>query len=1098
VPLYATDPWSSPIFENVTATAHVGAEGSLLNATEIQMEKSDGFLNGGRGACVLDFDLDGDDDIYVVGPGKHQLFRNDGNMVFTDVTDLAGVGDTGYGMGCAAADLDNDGDPDMVTTSYHSHFSLWRNNGNGTFTNMTTYSGVDDTGPQAGVAIADFDNDGFADFFLVEYLRTCDRVYKNMGNWKFVDKTVAAHISDLDHGFQAIAADYDGDGDQDVYVAVDFGPDVLWNNVGNFTFQDVSRVTGAYDLRGGMGAAWGDYNGDGDLDVLVTNYDQDGLWDNDGGSFTDVGNFSGVDDGWTGWGVAWIDYDLDGDMDLYVVNGVVDYGNAHEQPNKLFRNNGDGSFTDVSEGSGAELSDVKRGLAVADFDGDGRMDFYVLNINCPAALLHNTIPTTNGYLRVKLQGTVSNRDAVGAEVSVKIGGSYTKQLVSAGSSYLSSNSKTLVFGTADTAIVSEIVVKWPSGLRQVVYAVAANSTITIVETDSEDPVARTRDVTADQGIPFLLNATLSTDNVGIAFWNWSVNVSGVVQRASGRTATMTIYTPASYLATLVVTDVFGRRSSTDFIINVWPLARVTVDAGPDIEVSEGTVVHFLAMGMSTATSDYEGACTFVWQFDDSLGPQTLLGPRPSYSFGRPGAFVVNVTVHDPQGAVGTDSVNVTVRDAAAPVLRAEVPTSVDEDNLAVLDATGTTDNDPTFPATGTFDWSYTSLQGSYTWKGPRVTVQFADPGIIALNLIVKDQTGNKATAVFAVTVHDTTSPVPNAGPDLQAFPGQEVVLSAAASVDNDVDFLALGRFLWTIEYLEGDQTRSSVREVVTFPYPGVFRVELDVWDPTGNHATAPDVMYVRVSDDLNPLAEAGGDRTVEVGETVPFSAAGSSDNDPSLFDTGTFLWEFQDGSERKALHGPTSSYIFERAGAYTVRLTIWDQGGNSGSTKFFVTVVDAEAPVLHVEPIPAEIAEGISLVLDASGTTDNGGGVRVLWRVEGPAGFLWQAATARAEVVLSQAGAYLVTVTARDLAGNVVGATFNVTVVRPTGLGPGPGGSNPTSGPGGTTPGGGATGGPGGGAPAGASTGISISISGLTAAAAFAGLAWLVARRRKT
>jgi hypothetical protein len=1002
-------------------------------------------------------------------------------------------------MGCASGDLDNDGDQDMVTTNYKSHFGLWKNNGNGTFTNMTNRSGVDDTGPQAGIAIADFDGDGMLDFFIAEYLRTTDRIYRNMGGWKFEDKTDSAHITDLDHGFQPIAADYDRDGDQDIYVAVDFGPDTLWKNIGNFTFADVSRATNAFDIRAGMGAAWGDWNDDGDLDVYVTNYDPNGLWDNRGGSFTDVGNSTGTDDTWTGWGTAWLDYDNDRDLDLYVANGVVDFGSDHNQPNKLFRNNADGTFTDVSENSGAETADISRGLAVGDFDADGRMDLYVLNINCPAALLHNTIQTSNNWLRVKLQGTVSNRDGVGAEVSVKIGATSTKQLMAAGSSYLSSNSKTLVFGAGSTAVIGQVTVEWPSGLRQVVSNVAVNQTITVVEADSEDPVARAANVTADQGVAFPLNGTQSSDNVRISRWEWAVNVSGTLQRTTGALANMTVYQPGVFPGSLTVTDIFGRKAAAPFTVTVRPLVRVTVDAGPDVSVAEGAVVQFRAVGASTATADYEGDCAFNWTFVDAVGPQVLLGARPSYTFGRPGLFEVRVAVVDPQNATASDFVNITVRDAQAPQLRATVPSAVDEDRPVLLDAVGTTDNDPAFATTGHFTWSYASVHGGGYWEGARVTAQFPDPGHVGLTLTAVDDAGNSASASFALTVNDTTPPLAHAGADLTAFPGQEVLLTAALSVDNDAEFLTAGRFEWTVHDAQGTQLLVGLRHIVVFDDPGLFKVELDAWDPTGLHAQAPDVMYVRVVDEWPPVPSGGGDRTVEVGASVPFSAAGTHDNDPTVMETGTFVWEFQDGAERKALHGADAAYVFERAGVYSVRLTVTDAAGNMASVVFKVTVVDGEGPVLRVAPIPEEVASGIAVVLDAANSTDNGGALRFLWRVEGPAGFLWQLAAARGDVVLTYAGVYRITVTATDAAGNAASREFNVTVVKAAGggLGGGTGGSS-TGGGGGTAGGGGPTPGGGGLEPsAGASGGIAISAAVLGAAGAAALVAAFIMRRWK-
>jgi enediyne biosynthesis protein E4 len=1046
-PLYRASAWTSPIFINISASAGVSANASILDPEAAIKERSDGFLNGGRGACFVDIDGDGDDDIYVSGPGKDQLFRNDGNMSFTDITDAAGLGDMGYGMACASGDLDNDGDADLIVTNYKSYMGIWRNNGDSTFTNITNISGIDDTGPHTGIALADFNGDGLVDIFLAEYQKFNDRIYKNLGNLTFKDMTATSWITDYDYGFQPVVADYNGDGLPDIYVANDFGPDTLWKNDGNFTFADVSLISGAYDPRGGMGASWVDFNSDGDPDLFVTNYGQDGLWDNRGGAFYDVANQSGVDDPWTGWGTAWIDFDLDGDLDLVVVNGNVDGQLEWQQPDKLFRNDGNGTFTDVSENSGADSVEVGRGLAVGDLDGDGRVDMYVLNNNCPALLLHNQLPTTNSYLRVRLQGTVSNRDGIGAEVEVVAGASKEYQNLAAGSSYLSSNSKTLVFGLGDQTTASDVLVKWPSGLKQSLRNVAANQTITIVENDTEDPVARAPDLTVDQGTPFTMNGSGSTDNTRVANWTWSVDVNGTARAAFGVSPVMTIYTPGSYAGRLDVRDIFGRNGSTTYTVTVRPLARVTLDAGPDLVVPEGTLVNFRALGASTVTPDFAGACSFLWNFTDFSGPQTLVGPTPAYLFDHPGFYQLRVSVADPQGATAQDTVNVTVRDAFSPVLGATVPSAVDEDMPVLLDATATTDNDPTFDTTGAFGWSYEGYAGRVNWSGARVLVQFPDPGTFVISLRARDVTGNAAMMNFTIRVRDVTAPLPNAGPDRSVLPGQEMVLDASLSTDNDPNFRALGTFAWSVQVGGGVLNYSGAQASVTFADPGIYRVLLDAWDPSGNRAGAPDIMYVRVLDDQKPVPVAGADRSVRVGVPVGFDGSLSRDNDPALETTGSFLWEFQDGAERHALRGPLAQYTFVRTGVYSVRLTVADQSGNSAAVVFKVTVFDDEAPVISVEPLPSQLTSGSALVLNASSSSDNVGVATYLWKVRGPLGFDGQVVGATGEIVLTVVGDYIVNLTVKDGAGNAVWQEFSVAVLaRSTAPGPseGPG---PSPGP---------------------------------------------------
>ena len=1035
-PLYTSQPSPTPVYANVTAAAGVWGNRSIYNVTDLQRELSRGLLNGGRGACVADFDNDGLDDIYVVGPGENQMFRNLGNFSFSDVSAAAGVAHRAYGMGCTSGDLDNDGDQDILATNWHAGVTLYRNNGGLTFTDVTSSCQITDKSAQTGAALADFDNDGLLDVFLPLYQRTSDRIYRNLGNLTFEDKTSGSDILDQAYGFQALALDWNHDRLMDVYVVNDFGVDAFWQNLGNWRFTNVAGAVGADDRRGGMGGAWGDYDRDGLLDLFVTNYEGDGLYHANGANYTDLGNQSGVDDPWVGWGTVWTDYDNDGWDDLYLVNGAVENTRAYNQPNKLFHNLGDGTFADASEGSGAWGADVGRGLAAGDFDRDGREDLYVLNVDSPNTLYRNVLNTSNNWLDVRLQGVVSNRDGVGAEVQVVTGSATQTKLMTAGSSYLSTNTKTLHFGLGATTLVDQIIVNWPSGLVQTQSWVASNNTVTIIEDDFEPPVAVAPDVVIDQGDPFTLNANGSTDNVEIADYRWQVDVNGTPASATGPLATMAIYTPGVFSGTLEVEDVFGLRANTTFAVTVNPLARVTLDAGPDRLVGQGFAVNFSASAVSSATPDCLAMCSFAWTFDYNGSTEVLWGPQPGFLFDRKGLYNITAFVVDPQNATDSDVVVVTVVDSVAPTVVAVVPGVFNEDQQILLDATTSTDDDPGFPGNGQFTWSYVGRNGLVSWTGVNVGASFPDPGNYALTLDVEDSSGNLVSVSFAIRVRDITVPTPNAGPDRTVDPGEPVSLTAAASTDNDLAFLTQGDFIWTVHGPQGDLLFFNNTAQVSFATPGAFVVELDVWDPTGNHAEAPDLMVIRVRDLSPPVVVLSGSLRAHVGVAYSFNASGTSDDDPAFGQTGNFTWEFESSAGRVTLFGAQPSHTFAEPGPYSLRLRVADSSGNANTKMLEITAVDEVLPVLTVAPIDTNLTAGSVLQLSAAGTSDNVRLSSVTWRVTGPDSFDQSIAGLQGALVFGLEGTYNATVTATDSSGNMASQTFEITVTRM----PGPGG----------------------------------------------------------
>jgi hypothetical protein len=330
------------------------------------------------------------------------------------------------------------------------------------------------------------------------------------------------------------------------------------------------------------------------------------------------------------------------------------------------------------------------------------------------------------------------------------------------------------------------------------------------------------------------------------------------------------------------------------------------------------------------------------------------------------------------------------------------------------------------------------------------------------------------------------------------LPGQEVLLLGIASEDNDQRFPNQGVFVWTITGPEGSTNYTGIRQVVTFAYPGDFQVALMVWDPSGNPSPAPSTMIIHVIDTVAPVPDGGGGRTVGVGDLVNFDASGTTDNDPTILETGAFVWEFQDGAQRFRLEGLTQTHVFLLAGIYTVRLTVADAGDNRAAELFKVTVVDDVAPQIRAQPIPSQVESGTNVVMNASATTDNVGVASIGWRVKGPFGYDQFVTGAEGSLQLAMLGEYNLTVTAQDAAGNTDTASFLVRVV------PRPSGGNSTGGsPNGTDPGSPGTGTgngsgpvtPGTGNPA-PSLGVLPAAASLLSAAAIVGWVHLWRRRR--
>jgi hypothetical protein len=502
----------------------------------------------GSGVAIFDYDNDGWPDIFLVNgellPGKEQkgehptshLFHNNHNGTFTDVTAHAGLTDTAWGQGACVGDYDNDGYEDMFVTAYGKN-RLYHNQGNGTFREVAALAGVAGTGKLwgTGCAFVDYDRDGKLDLAVANYVSfdlaatpapgsspSCtwkgvpvmcgprglasspNLLYHNLGDGKFADVSHASGFEKTQghYCFSVSTIDYDEDGWPDIFIACDSTPAILYRNNHDGTFTDTAADTGvAFNDDGreqaGMGSSIGDFDGDGHLDIVKTNFSDDTatLYHHNGDhSFGDMTFASGigVNTQYLGWGCMFMDVDNDGWPDLLMVNGHVypevdsgNMGSAYREPRVLYWNQGDGKFKDISKESGPGITQPQssRGLAVGDLWNDGRLEAVVNNVSDYPLLLVNLARNDNHWLGIHLIGVASNRDGIGARVVVHGAGNSRVWVdeVRSGSSYSSNNDMRLHFGLGHATSVGSMDVRWPNGKAEVFPGTGADQMITLKE-----------------------------------------------------------------------------------------------------------------------------------------------------------------------------------------------------------------------------------------------------------------------------------------------------------------------------------------------------------------------------------------------------------------------------------------------------------------------------------------------------------------------------------------------------------------------------------------------------------------------------------------
>ncbi|HEV8702337.1 MAG TPA: CRTAC1 family protein [Candidatus Polarisedimenticolia bacterium] len=488
----------------------------------------------GAAVAAADYDGDGDIDLYVSDSRTgypNQLYRNDGVFHFTDVAVEAGVArvneNKGTSMDAVFGDIDNDGHPDLYVVKWGCNV-LFHNNGDGTFTDITRAAGVGDCGNGNAAVFVDYDLDGNLDLMVGNYFKPADLwhisttrimhdsfessrnagknlVYHNNGDGTFTDVAHQLGMDDTGWTLDLGCGDIDNDGDQDCYIANDFGDDKLFRNEGSGTFSDITKAAKGTDTKKGMNVDFGDYNNDGFLDIYVTNittieYLHEGnmLWHNMGnGTFVDVADPAEVFEGGWGWCGKFLDYDNDGDLDIFTVNGFVSAGEGNYwydlatmattpdlditdtrtwpmmgdrsfsgyEPSRLFQNDGP-TFVEVAQREGITDTFDGRGIAVADLDSDGWPDLFVANQGARPTLYRNRGIPGRHWIDFDLRQTGRNTSAIGARVTLRSGGLTQIREVDGGNGYASQSSTILHFGLGTSTTVDEATIRWPDGARE--------------------------------------------------------------------------------------------------------------------------------------------------------------------------------------------------------------------------------------------------------------------------------------------------------------------------------------------------------------------------------------------------------------------------------------------------------------------------------------------------------------------------------------------------------------------------------------------------------------------------------------------------------
>ena len=618
-------------------TLHAQSFTNVASTTGVEEDAT----NSSYAVSWADYDNDGDQDLYVVNfylsDRANHLFRNNGDGTFTQVT--TGAEDEGDGVSGVWADYDNDGDIDLYVANAgpSGNNRLFKNDGAGNFTDVAVAAGVNNTGAGYTAVWGDYDNDGHVDLYLAIDL-AADRLFHNKGDGTFEDATTSP-LGATGRNWGANWGDYDNDGDIDLYVADETGANHLYRNDGGGTFVDVASTANVAAGSGsGRSPDWVDYDNDGDLDLYQTSSGANLLYENNNdGTFTNVAGTANVAGSDASVNSAWADYDNDGDLDIYVTNGST-------TANRLYKNNNDGTFTEVGATEGVNDTQSSTTSAWADYDNDGDVDLYVGNINNGINRLYRNDTTGNRWLSVSLTGSLSNTSAIGAQVTAVAGTLRQRQDVSGGSGYGAQSSLPLEFGLASVLTLDSLIVKWPNGLETIQTAISTNQALSITESvdiSIANTVASSDTVAVPIQIEQTVGANILSTELFIAF--------------------------DSSIATFVTTDITGTLTQSGWLV------------ADNIKPGVGNI-DTLKISMATASSALAGPGTLIYlKFDISGAPPAsstnLDLAHVRFNTGSPPARIVNGALSSsgtdalvsalPDTIFPTQSVTITVTDLDA-------------------------------------------------------------------------------------------------------------------------------------------------------------------------------------------------------------------------------------------------------------------------------------------------------------------------------------------------------------------------------------------------------------------------------------------------